>query len=116
MASTSTQSAPAATEMVLTPTITLKGHEDYVSSISYFPDGKQMISACVDKAVRQWDLQAGKKIEKAQRVCEYQVKAVAVSGDSQWVVTAGGDNDHGELKAWQVETGIMKTFHGHSQE
>ncbi|OAX32980.1 WD40 repeat-like protein [Rhizopogon vinicolor AM-OR11-026] len=116
MASTSTRPAPAATEMILTPVITLKGHEDYISSISYFPDGKQMISACVDKAVRRWDLQAGKEIEKARRVCEYQVKAVAVSGDGQWVVTAGGDNDHGELKAWEVEAGIVKTFHGHSQE
>ncbi|OJA16106.1 hypothetical protein AZE42_09029, partial [Rhizopogon vesiculosus] len=89
-----TRPAPAATEMILTQVITLKGHEDYVKSISYFPDGKQRINACVNNAVRRWNLQAGKEIEKARRVCEYQVKAVAVSGGSQWIVTAGRDNDH----------------------
>ena len=115
MASTSTRPAPAATEMILTPVITLKGHEDYISSISYFPDGKQMISACVDKAVRRWDLQAGKEIEKARKVCEYGVRVVAVSGDNRWAVTAGGDRLHGGLTAWEVEMGIVKTFHGHSQ-
>ncbi|OJA10023.1 hypothetical protein AZE42_08534 [Rhizopogon vesiculosus] len=49
-------------------------------------------------------------------MCEYGVRAVAVSGDSRWVVTAGGDHLHGELTAWEVETGIVKTFHGHSRE
>ncbi|OAX44075.1 WD40 repeat-like protein [Rhizopogon vinicolor AM-OR11-026] len=116
MASTSTRPAPAAKEMILTPVITLEGPEDYVQSISYFPDGKQMISGCGDRAVRRWDLQAGKEIEKARKVCEHQLKAVAVSRDSRWVVTAGGNNEHGELKAWEVETGIVKTFHGHSQK
>ncbi|OJA14067.1 hypothetical protein AZE42_09091 [Rhizopogon vesiculosus] len=92
--------------MKLTPVITLEGHKDnHVESISYLPDGKHMISASGDKAVRQWDLQAGKEIEKARKVCEYKVRAVAVSGDGRWVVTACGDHDHGELKAWEVETG-----------
>ncbi|OAX32682.1 WD40 repeat-like protein [Rhizopogon vinicolor AM-OR11-026] len=102
--------------MILTPAITLKGHGGLVRSISYFPDSKQMISGSEDKAVRRWDLQAVKEIEKGRRVCEYQVKAVAASGNSRWVVTAGGDRLHGELKAWEVETGIVKTFHGHSRE
>ncbi|OAX34020.1 WD40 repeat-like protein [Rhizopogon vinicolor AM-OR11-026] len=115
MASTSRQSAPAAKDMKLTPVITLEGHKDnHVRSISYFPDGNQMISASGNNAVRRWDLQAGKEIEK-RKVCKYEMGAVAVSGDSRWVVTAGGDRLHGELKAWEVETGIIKTFHGHSE-
>ncbi|OJA08186.1 hypothetical protein AZE42_08610 [Rhizopogon vesiculosus] len=116
MASTSTRPAPAAKDMKLTQVITLEGHKfNYIRSISYLPDGKQIISASADMAVRRWDLQAGKEIEKARKVCEYEVRAVAVSGDSRWVVTAGGDLDHGELKAWEADTGIVKTFHGHSQ-
>ncbi|OJA12616.1 hypothetical protein AZE42_10479 [Rhizopogon vesiculosus] len=72
MASTSRRPAPEAKDMKLTPVITLEGHKDnYVGSISYLPDGMQMISASGDKAVRRWDLQAGKEIEKARKVCEY---------------------------------------------
>ncbi|OAX39085.1 hypothetical protein K503DRAFT_856261 [Rhizopogon vinicolor AM-OR11-026] len=58
---------------------------------------------------------AGKEIEKARKVCEYGVRVVAVSGDNRWAVTAGGDRLHGGLTAWEVEMGIVKTFHGHSQ-
>ncbi|OAX33620.1 WD40 repeat-like protein [Rhizopogon vinicolor AM-OR11-026] len=117
MTSTSTRTAPAAKETILTPVITLKGHEDFVRSISYLPDGKQMISGSDDKAARRWDLEAGKEIEKARKVCEYGVNAAAVSGDSRWLVTAGGEFHHGpgELKAWEVDTGIVKAFHGHSK-
>jgi WD40 repeat protein len=41
---------------------------------------------------------------------------VAVSRDGQWVVTTGGDGDHEQLKACEVETGIIKTFGGHSMK
>jgi hypothetical protein len=53
---------------------------------------------------RKWDLKAGKEIEEARDVCEDKVYAVAVSRDSRWIVTAGGDGDRGELKACEVET------------
>ncbi|OAX39093.1 WD40 repeat-like protein [Rhizopogon vinicolor AM-OR11-026] len=115
MAFTSTRPAPAAKEIILTPVITLEDVGDNVS-ISYLPDGKQMISASWDKAVRRWDLQAGKEIEKSRKDCEYRVGAVAVSGNGRRVVTAGGNWLHGELTAWDVETGIVKTFQGHSEE
>jgi WD40 repeat protein len=41
---------------------------------------------------------------------------VAVSRDGRWVITAGGSHEHGELKACEVETGIVKTFKGHSEQ
>jgi WD40 repeat protein len=70
-----------------------------------------MISGSWDKTTRQWDLKAGKEIEGARDVCEGHVLAVAVSQDGRWVVTGGG----GELKACEVETGIVKILEGHSQ-
>ncbi|KAG2335383.1 WD40 repeat-like protein, partial [Suillus weaverae] len=84
--------------------------------ISYFPDGEQMISGSEDQTVRRWDLQAGKEIEGAREVCEQGVHAVGVSGDGRWVVAAGGDDKEcGELKVWEVETGIIRILEGHSQ-
>ncbi|KAG2036657.1 WD40-repeat-containing domain protein, partial [Suillus americanus] len=92
----------------------LKGHRKGIRSISYFPDGQRMISGSQDTTARQWDLKAGKEIEKARYVCENskEVYAVAISRDGRWVVT-GGDDDCAELKAREVETGIVKTFEGH---
>ncbi|KAG2123454.1 hypothetical protein DEU56DRAFT_983807 [Suillus clintonianus] len=110
MASTSTKAA--VTKSILK--MTLKGHVDWVGSISYFPDGQRMISGSRDKTARRWDLKAGKEIEKVRGICEEEVQAVAVSRDGRWVVTGGGGDARPELKACEVETGIVKTLQGHS--
>jgi WD40 repeat protein len=76
-----------------------------------------MISGSNDTTARQWDLKEGKEIEEVRNDCEKLVLAVAVSSDSRWVVTAGGDEDHdnsAELKVCGVETGTTKTLQGHS--
>jgi WD40 repeat protein len=120
MASRSTQPSATANRSVLTPVMTLKGHEpwsisspngklpDYkcVTSISYFPDGKQMISGSGDKTIRRWDLREGKEIEEAKEVFMNVVEVAGVSRDGRWVVTAGR-----EVKVREVETGIVRTFH-----
>ena len=90
----------------------------YFGPISYFPNGKEMIEGSPNKWVRRWDLQTSEEIVEARVVCEREVWAVAASSDSRWVITGGGDwdRDHlGELNACEVETGMMKTFQGHSR-
>ncbi|KAG2055093.1 WD40 repeat-like protein [Suillus hirtellus] len=108
-------SKAAATTSILTPSMTLKGHRGWIRSICYCPDGQQMISGSDDKTVRQWDLKAGKEIKEARGVCEGRVWAVAVSRDGRWNVTGGGDWKSAQLKACEIETGIVKTFEGHSE-
>jgi WD40 repeat protein len=109
------QPAAAAPMMLLTPVMTLGSQDGMVQSISYSPDGKQMISGGLDSTIRRWDLQAGKEIEDVRDVCEWDVEAVAISRDGRWVITAGGDENRGELKAREVETGMVKIFQGHSK-
>jgi WD40 repeat protein len=104
MVSTSKTQPAAAPKMILTPAMTLAGHDDEIRSISYFPDGKQMVSGGSDKTTRRWDLQAGKEIEDVRDVCEWNVGAVAVSRDGRWVITAGGDEKRGVFKACEVKT------------
>ncbi|KAG2740513.1 YVTN repeat-like/Quino protein amine dehydrogenase [Suillus brevipes Sb2] len=120
MASTSTQAILTADKSILIPVMTLEGHEPYnipmsdgkqheyndVEFISYFPDGKQMISGSRDKTVRRWDLRKGKEIEKDRQVYEG-VQAVGVSRDGRWVVINAGGNG---IKVSEVETGIVRTF------
>ena len=118
---------PSATANTLVDVMTLDGEQPtndkgekkhMFTSISYFPNGKQMIGGSTDNSARRWDLQTGKEIEDAWVVCEREVSAVAVSSDSRWVITGGGDRDYdnpGEVKACEVKTGMMKTFEGHSR-
>jgi WD40 repeat protein len=84
MVSRSKQPGMTANRSILTPVMTLEGHEPYivsssngghveykdVSYISYFPDGKQMISASRDKTIRRWDLREGKEIKEVREVCD----------------------------------------------
>ncbi|KAG1737356.1 hypothetical protein EDD22DRAFT_342942 [Suillus occidentalis] len=112
MASASTKAT--ATRSILKPSITLKGHGEGIPSLSYFPDGQRMISGSFDKTARQWDVKAGKEIEEVRGDCKEMVYAVAVSRNGQWVATGGGDVGRAELKVCEVETGIVKTFKGHS--
>ncbi|KAG2048813.1 hypothetical protein BDR06DRAFT_1012599 [Suillus hirtellus] len=102
----------------MTPVTTLEGHRPWryrqnslehkdVSCISYFPDGKQMISGSGDKTIRRWDLREGKEIKEAREVCDNGIDAMGVSRDGRWVVTV----DWEELKVSEVETGIVRTFH-----
>lgn len=112
MASTPTK-ARVATKSILKPAMTLKGGYE---SISYCPGNGRLISGSTDKTLRQWDLNVGKEIEEVRRVYEKRVCVVAVSKDGRWIVTGGGDYDCAELKAWEVETGIVKKFQGHSKE
>ncbi|KAG1779579.1 hypothetical protein EV702DRAFT_1277065 [Suillus placidus] len=123
MACSSTQPGAAEDKSILTPVVTLDGHEPWqfpslkgehdeykykhVSCISYFPDGKEMISGSYDKTTRRWDLREGKEIKEAREVCDDLVEAVGVSRDGRWVVTADG----GKLKVSEVKTGIVRTFH-----
>jgi WD40 repeat protein len=66
-----------------------------------------MISASRDKTIRRWDLREGKEIKEAREVYENDIRAVGVSRDGRWVVTAVG----GVLKVHEVETGITRIFH-----
>ena len=38
--------------------LTLKGHTDFVNSVSFSPDGERIVSGSNDKTVKIWDVSA----------------------------------------------------------
>ncbi|KAG2051272.1 hypothetical protein BDR06DRAFT_590966 [Suillus hirtellus] len=101
MASSSMQPGTTENKSILTPVMTLEGHQalkyslqdshEYkdISWISCSPDGKRMTSGSEDKTIRRWDLREGKEIEESREVCKNGVYELRVSRNGRWVVTAG---------------------------
>jgi len=91
MASSSTQPVGETGKLTLKLIMTLEGHEPVtinefpgcrqVSFISYFPDGKRMVSTSYDKTTQQWDLQTGKEINEAWDVCEQELWKISLPRD-----------------------------------
>ncbi|OAX30727.1 WD40 repeat-like protein, partial [Rhizopogon vinicolor AM-OR11-026] len=102
MASESTQPTAALETEELPVVMTLEGHTTAPDIISYFPDGKQIISGSRDKTVRRWDLEEGKEVEEARDVYEQQVTTLAVSRDGRKLLASGSGN---AVWIWRLDTG-----------
>ncbi|KAG1868074.1 quinon protein alcohol dehydrogenase-like superfamily [Suillus tomentosus] len=93
----------------LTPVLTLESPMGIVYCVSYFPNGKRIVSGSSDKTTREWNLETGKEIKKARHVCKQKVHTIEISRDGRWVVSAGGDSENGELEIREVATGTVRT-------
>ncbi|KAF8580933.1 chromatin associated protein [Ramaria rubella] len=105
----------------------LMGHKDSVYSVAFTPDGKGLVSGSLDQTLKHWDLvpllrnaQRGaplrqpydgvKKEQQSEKGCQCTVDftghkdyvlSVAVSHDSQWVVSGSKDRC---VQFWDLRT------------
>ncbi len=86
----------------LEATAELKGHNAYIESLDYSPDGKNLVSGSVDKTAIIWDTQTGKKVHTLEH--EGPVNAVAYSPDGKKIVTGADDKT---AKIWDAQTGNL---------
>lgn len=78
----------------------LKGHTDSVEHVAFSPDGKQAVSAGLDRAVRLWDVAT--RTELRTLVHPDKVHGAAWSPDSRKIVSACRD---GSLRLWDAASG-----------
>jgi WD40 repeat protein len=84
--------------------LVLEGHEELVSSVSFSPDGTQIVSASDDNTVRIWDVATGTQL----RVLEghkSRVDSVSFSPDGTQIVSGSWDNT---VRVWDVGTGELQ--------
>jgi formylglycine-generating enzyme required for sulfatase activity len=90
---------------------TLKGHSHYVTSVSFSPDGRQIVSGSADNKVKLWDAESGEELRTLNGHTS-SVRSVAFSPDGRRIVSGSLDQT---IKLWDSESGDeLKTLKGHS--
>jgi WD40 repeat protein len=90
---------------------TLKGHSSGVTSVSFSPDGRRIVSGSSDKTVKVWDAQTGQETLTFKGDSTY-VLSVSFSPDGKRIVSGGYDST---VKVWDAQTGQETfTLKGHS--
>ena len=79
----------------------MEGHSKYVTSVSFSPDGKTVVSGSWDVTIILWDVATGNNI-KTLKGHRNRVVSVSFSPDRKTVVSG---SDDGTVRWWDVETG-----------
>jgi eukaryotic-like serine/threonine-protein kinase len=79
------------------------GHTDWVSCVTFTPDGKLLASGSKDKTVRLWDVGAGKTLRELKGHDDL-VTGVSFRADGARLASSSLD---GTVKLWDVATGQL---------
>jgi WD40 repeat protein len=83
----------------------LHGHEGYVYSVRFTPNGKLIVTSSNDGTVRIWDAANGIHL-KTLKARAHMVEALAISADGRRVAGGGGMLYGAEtVLVWDIETG-----------
>ena len=78
--------------------LTLKGHLGRVTSVSFSPDGKRIVSGCFDSTLKVWDAETGQELLTLKGHSDW-VRSVSFSPDGKRIVSGSDDNT---LKVWDA--------------
>jgi len=79
---------------------TLEGHSGPVSSVSFSPDGKRIVSGSRDNTLKVWDAQTGRETLTLKGHLSL-VTSVSFSPDGKRIVSGGWDKT---LKVWDISS------------
>ncbi|NEO97434.1 MAG: hypothetical protein F6K58_01705 [Symploca sp. SIO2E9] len=87
----------------------LKGHQSWVSRVSFSQDGEMIASASADGTIKLWS-HKGKEIKTLTGHSNW-IYSVTFSPDDKLIASAGADKT---IKLWNLKGEEIRTFKGHS--
>ena len=92
----------------------LRGHDLYVLSVAFSPDGSRIVSGSYDQTIRVWDASTGVEMLPPLRGHDRYVLSVAFSPDGSKIVSASYDQT---IRVWDASTGVemLPPLQGHDE-
>ena len=91
--------------------MTLHGHESWIYSAVFSPDGTRIVSGSTDNTIKLWDAESGKEL-RTFKGHEGWVGTVAFSPDGKRIISGSQDNT---IKLWNANSGEeLMTLRGHN--
>jgi WD40 repeat protein/uncharacterized caspase-like protein len=87
---------------------TLKGHQDWVSSVAFSPDGQVLVSGSRDRTLKLWQLNG--TLIKTLAGHQGWVNRVSFSPDGQRLASASEDKT---IRIWRRDGVLVKVLNGH---
>ena len=82
----------------------LAGHGNFVGSLSFSPDGRQLASGSQDSTIKIWDLGSGREVGTL-KAHSGAVTALEFTADGQFLISA---SDDGSVRLWQAKSGALQ--------